>query len=164
MQWCAHYDRVMGERIPVGEAVSREWTEIAQGARLSNHVLQAMPDPTLTSNFAQINAVCPFEKASDWHRSYLGAALEHLIVWADIVAPLKFHPEHEVTFTFRPAHTLGRAAMEAASQAVWMTSGGTAKECARRHLSLIRWDYDEHRKSRSDRLQEARRDDGHGAA
>ena len=140
----------MDQRIPVGEAVSRAWTEVAQAARLSNHVLQAMPYPTLTSNFAQINAVYPFEKASDWHRSYLGAALEHLIVWADIVAPLKFHPEHEVTFTFRPAHTLGRAAMEAASQAVWMSSGETAEECARRHLSLIRWDYDEHRKSRSD--------------
>ncbi len=37
--------------------------------------------------------------------------------------------------------------MEASSQAVWMTSGKTAHECARRHLSLIRWDYSEHRKS-----------------
>ena len=146
----------MNQKIPVGEAASRAWTEVAQGSRMSNHMLQAMPDPAPGSKFAKVNAEYPFEKASDWHRSYLAAALEHLILWADIAAPLKFHPEHEVTFSFRPAHTLGRAAMEAASQAIWVTSGDTAQECGRRHLSLIRWDYLEHRKSESDPQVKAR--------
>ena len=123
---------------------------------MSSRMLQAMPDPAPSSKFAQVNAEYPFEKASDWHRSYLSAALEHLIVWADIAAPLKFHPEHEVIFSFRPAHTLGRAAMEAASQAIWVTSGETAQECVRRHLSLIRWDFVEHRKSESDPRCKAR--------
>lgn len=140
----------MDERIPVAESVSRAWAEVANGARMTNHMLTSMPSLTAASNFAQIDAVYAYEKASDWHRAYLAAALEHLVVWADFAAPLRFHPEHEVTFTFRPAHTLGRAAMEAASQAVWMTAGGTAQECARRRLALIRWDYAEHRKSQAD--------------
>lgn len=122
-------------------------------------MLRHAPEPAATSSFAAINAIYPHERASDWHRSYLAAALEHLTVWADIAAPLKFHPEHVATFTFRPAHTLARAALEAASQAVWMSSGGSAKECARRHLSLVRWDYVEHRKSQSDPAAKKRIDE-----
>jgi len=137
----------MDERIPVGEVTTQAWATVAHSARVAQHVLRHVGDPSPESPFAQINALYAYEKASDWHRSYLAAALEHLIVWADIAAPLKFHPELEVTHTFRPAYTLGRAAIEASSQAVWMSSGGTAQECARRHLSLIRWDYTEHRKS-----------------
>lgn len=137
----------MNERIPVDEATSQAWAAVAHGARMAEHILRNVGDPAPGSNFAQINALYPHEKASDWHRSYLAAALEHLMVWADIAAPLKFHPEQEVTHTFRPAYTLGRAALEAASQAAWMSSGASAYECARRHLSLIRWDYVEQRKS-----------------
>lgn len=129
------------------KVTARTWVAIAQEARMAHRVLHGVGDARRGSNFAQIDSVYPYEKASDWHRAYLTAALEHLIVWADIVAPFKFHPEHEVTHTFRPAYTLARAALEAASQAVWMSGGGSARECARRHLSLIRWDYEELRKS-----------------
>jgi hypothetical protein len=139
--------RTVDDRIPVDEETTQAWVAVAHGARMSQHILRNVGDPAPHSPFAQINAHYVTEKASDWHRSYLVAALEHLIVWADIAAPLKFHSEHEVTHTFRPAYTLGRAAIEASSQAVWMSSGKTAHECARRHLSLIRWDYTEHRKS-----------------
>jgi len=97
-----------------------------------------------------VDALYPYERASIWHRSYLNAALEHLLVWADLVAPLRFHPEQELIHTLRPAYTLSRAALEAASQAVWVSAGGSAAECARRHLRLIRWDYAEHRKSVQD--------------
>jgi hypothetical protein len=117
---------------------------------MSARVLAGIGDPAPGSKFQQVNALYPYEKSSDWCRTYLTAALEHLLLWADYVAPLRFHPEQEVVHTFRPAHTLGRAAMEAASQAVWLTAGDSARECARRHLCLIRWDYDEHRKSFSD--------------
>lgn len=60
---------------------------------MANRILHNVEDPSPDSNFAQINAIYPNEKASDWHRSYLTAALEHLLVWADIVAPLRFHPD-----------------------------------------------------------------------
>lgn len=137
----------MDSRVPVDRQISLAWTEIAHTARLGNRILGGVPELAPGSNFEQINAIYPSERSSDWHRSYLEAALQHLLLWADLVAPLKFHPEQEVIQAFRPAYTLGRAALEAASQAVWMSSGDTAKECARRHLSLIRWDYVEHRKS-----------------
>lgn len=94
-----------------------------------------------------VDAMYPHERASNWHRSYLNAALEHLMMWADLVAPLRFDPEQDSTHTLRPAYTLGRAALEAAAQAVWMSAGDSAGDCIRRHLKLIRWDYEEHRKS-----------------
>jgi hypothetical protein len=147
IQLSPRYCTCVAERIPVNEAITRPWVEVAQGARLSARMLSRMGDPAADSNFAQINALYPWEKASDWCRSYLSAALEHLSLWADYAAPLKFHPEHEVVHTFRPAYTLARAALEASSQAVWLTAGTSARECALRHLSLIRWDYQEHRKS-----------------
>ena len=144
------YHRPVEAQVPVDQEARQAWTEVAASARMSKHMLRSTGDPRPGSNFAQINDLYRFEKASDWHRSFLDAAVEHLVMWADFAAPLKFHADHAVTFTFRPAHTLARAALESASLAVWMSSGGTAEECARRHLSLIRWDFEEHRKSRSD--------------
>ncbi len=146
----------MDVQLPVDVATSQAWARLAHSARWLNHFLPKVGDPAPTSNFVQVNGIYPYEKASDWHRSYLSAALEHLMIWADMVAPLKFHPEQRVTHTFRPAYTLARAAIEASSQAVWMTSGGAARECARRHLALIRWDYEEHRKSVSSAEDKAR--------
>lgn len=140
----------MDERIPVDQKTAQAWVAVAHGARLASHILRAVGDPAPGSNFARTNSLYPPEKASDWHRAFLTASLEHLLLWGDLAAPLTFHPEHEVTYAFRPAHTLGRAALEAAAQAVWMSAGGSAAECSRRHLSLVRWDYEEHRKSVQD--------------
>lgn len=55
-----------------------------------------------------------------------------------------------VNFQQRPPYTLARAAMEAAAQAVWMLDTRDPIECLRRHLSLIRWDLQEHKRSKSD--------------
>lgn len=133
--------------VPVDEMNSRAWAEVAFGSRIANHVLRATSRPSADSNFAKVDALYPHEKASDWNRSYLLSALEHLVLWADMVAPLRFHPDHRVLHTLRPAYTLARAAIESAAQSVWMTSGGSALECARRHLALVRWDFMEQRKS-----------------
>ena len=140
----------MTPRIPVDPDVSRTWTAIAHSSRYMNRLLSLVSHPAERSNFSQVNRLYASEHASDWHRSYLDAALQHMLLWADIVAPLRFHPEQEVVQTLRPAYTLGRAALEASSQAVWMTGATTPLECTRRHLSLIRWDFDEHRKSLQD--------------
>lgn len=104
-------------------------------------------DPQGGSNFAQVNALYPFEKVSDRSRHYVDAALEHLLMWADYVAPFKFHPEQTVSFTLRPTYALARAALETAAQAVWLLAASDPVECVRRHLCLIRWDLQEHRKS-----------------
>lgn len=97
-----------------------------------------------------VNTLYPFEKVSDRAQHYVSAALEHLTMWADYAAPLKFHPETVTVFTMRPAFALARAAMESASQAVWLMDTTDPIECAKRHLRLIRWDLEEHRKSRLD--------------
>ena len=127
--------------------VPASWVEIAHGARIASHMLSHVYDPKPGSKFAKLNDTYPYEKASDWHRSYLMAALEHLTLWANVVAPLDFGHHYVVETTLRPTYTLARAAIEASSQAVWMTSGATEHECARRHLALIRWDYHEQQKS-----------------
>jgi hypothetical protein len=92
----------------------------------------------------------PAEKVSDRARHYVSAALEHLVMWADFVAPFKFHPEQVTTLTLRPTLALARAAMESAAQAIWLLDTRDPVECIRRHLSLIRWDLAEYRKSQSD--------------
>ncbi|GAA2736398.1 hypothetical protein GCM10009867_21000 [Pedococcus aerophilus] len=130
----------------VDEANVGRWKEIATSTRWTLRVLSQVGDPVDSSPFTTLNAVYP-EKASDWCRGFLEASAEHMRHWADFAAPLKWHPDHVVTHTFRPAQTLARAAMESASQAVWIMSPNEAEECARRHLCLVRWDYAEYRKS-----------------
>lgn len=137
----------MDQRIPVDPETSREWVAIAHQARIDVRVLEQVTDPDTRSNFDLIDSGYPQELASTWHRSYLKAALEHLVLWAELIAPLKFHPEQETIPRLRPTYTLGRAALESASHAVWLSGGGTPQECVRRHLRLVRWDYREYAKS-----------------
>jgi hypothetical protein len=110
-------------------------------------MFQSCGDPAEGSNFERVNELYPFEKVSDRSRHYVEAAFEHLLMWADHVAPFKFHAEQVVNFTLRPTYTLARAAMESAAQAVWLLSSRDPTECIRRHLRLIRWDLQQHRKS-----------------
>jgi hypothetical protein len=126
---------------------SRAFTEIAQGSRIYWHMVQSCGDPAEGSNFVRVNELYPFEKVSDRARHYVEAAFEHLLMWADYVAPFKFHAEQTINFTLRPTYTLARAAMESAAQAVWLLSASDPVGCIRRHLRLIRWDLQEHRKS-----------------
>lgn len=110
-------------------------------------MVKSCGDPTPASNFAEVNDLYPFEKVSDRARHYVTAALEHLVMWADFAAPLKFHPDQTTTFTMRPTYALARAALETAAQAVWLMDTRDPVECVKRHLRLIRWDLSEHRKS-----------------
>lgn len=140
----------MTPRIPIEKSISLTWSAIAQGSRMSNHVLQHIPEPAEGSNFSKLNEVYPHEKSSDWHRGYLDSAVQHLLFWSDALSPLDFDQERELIVTLRPTYTLGRSALEAAAQAVWVSSGGTVQECARRHLCLVRGDFAELKKSKSD--------------
>lgn len=133
--------------MPVDEDSSRAWTEIAHGTRLQWRVLVSVGDPVAGSNFARVHEFYPYERVADRSRAYIYAALEHLMLWAEVVAPFKFHPEQTSVFQQRPAYTLARAALEAAAQAVWMLDTTDPLECVRRHLCLIRWDLQEHARS-----------------
>jgi hypothetical protein len=141
----------MEPRRLLDEGTQQAWIGVAHAARAYHRLLTQLPmDPLPKSNLRQVDDFYPFEKVSTRARAYLDAALEHLLLWADYAAPLKFHPDQEINFTLRPAHTLARAAMEASAQAVWLMSTRDPKECVRRHLSLMRWDLQEQRKSRMD--------------
>lgn len=132
----------------VDEANQQAWIAVAHWTRINERVLSRVDDPAPGSNFAQVAELFPFEKVSDRARAYLRAGLDHLMMWADYAAPLKFHPDQELNFTLRPTYALSRSAMEASSQAVWLMDTRDPIECIRRHLSLMRWDLNEHHKSK----------------
>ncbi len=141
------YTRGVPPKVPIDEEASRGWVEVAHGARTLQHCLRHAGDPRSGSSFAQVGELYPLEKVSDRVRAYLAAAIEHLIFWADVQAPLKFHPEQSVEVTLRPSYTLARACLESAAQAVWLMDTTDPMECIRRHICLMRWDLHELRKS-----------------
>ena len=135
-------------RFRVPEESSRAWAESTIAARLDSYILRNVGQPASESNFAEVHRIYPFERVADSARSYLRAALDHLVMWADFATPLRWHPEQVLHIEYRPAYTIARAAMEASAQAVWMLGAPDAVECVRRHLCLVRWDLEEHRKSK----------------
>lgn len=75
-------------QLPVPSDVSQDFTAIAHGSRLAKYMLDLCGAPTSSSNFQQVNKLYPYEKVSDRARHYLNAALEHMLFWADLTAPL----------------------------------------------------------------------------
>jgi hypothetical protein len=150
-------------RTPVDEENTRRWTAVAHSARVHHRVMMTVGEPQPGSNLADVGELYPFEKVADRVRSYITAGIEHMVMWADFTAPLKFHEEQVTNHTLRPAYTLSRATIEASAQAVWILNTLDPMECVRRHLSLIRWDLQEHRKSKLDltekRVIQMREDD-----
>jgi len=140
--------RVSSVRVEVDEVNHQAWVAVAHWTRINDRILSQIGDPAPGSNFARVADLFPFEKVADRARAYLRAGLDHLVMWADYAAPLKFHPEHEINFTFRPTYTLSRAAIESSSQAVWLMDTGEPMVCVRRHLALMRWDLNEHHRSK----------------
>jgi hypothetical protein len=142
-------------RTPVPAEHSEEFNRLSQGIRLTWHLFAAVGAPAPGSNFDQVHQLYPFERVSDWAASYIQAAYEHLIMWADFAAPFKFHPDQVVNFALRPSYTLARAALESSAQAVWLLDTLDPLDCIRRHIRLVRWDLQEHRKSKLDRAEKS---------
>lgn len=149
-----YHPRVAAE-IPIDEKAVRGWVEVAHGTRVLQRCLRDASDPPPSSPFAQVAELYPFEKVADRARAYLIAALEHLIFWADVQVPLRFHRDQTVEVTLRPSYTLARASLESAAQAVWLMDTTDPLECVRRHICLMRWDLQELRKSRLDAAEKA---------
>lgn len=129
---------------------SRLWVEVAQSSRVLRDLLTGTPSAAEGSHFDLVQGGVDFESVEQWCRSYLSAALEHLGMWADLVAPLKLHPDAELHHTPRPAQTLARAALESASQAVWILAADNPREMMRRHVALVLADWEEQRKASID--------------
>ncbi|ROR83285.1 hypothetical protein SAMN06295974_1352 [Plantibacter flavus] len=128
---------------------SRPWVEVAQSARILRDLLDETPPAIDGSPFSVIDEELP-QSCEKWCRSYLSSALEHLGMWADYVAPMNLHPDSAVRHDARPVQTLARAALESASQAVWIMASRDPSEVLRRHLSLVLADWAEQRKAEVD--------------
>lgn len=77
-------------RFPVPPGASQRWTEVAWGARIAHRLLEVTGDPAPTAPVSADDLAYPVERLSAWVKSYLRAGAEHLLLWADHVAPLKF--------------------------------------------------------------------------
>lgn len=129
---------------------TQPWVQVALSARVMQGTLRLIPAPSPGSLLDVARAFFPEEAAADWCRSFLAAALEHLVMWADYATPLNYHPDAAVEFALRPVQTLARAALESASQAVWVLSTGDVREASRRHASLVLVDWEEQGKAAPD--------------
>ena len=109
------------------------WVVGAHDARFLDRLIQQVGDPAPGCRLQQVNELYEWEKVSDWCREFLRSALDHMLIWSDRVAPLDFPPEQRVGHSFRPAKTLGRAALESAAHAVWDMGARTPRECLKRN-------------------------------
>jgi hypothetical protein len=134
-------------RVRLSREAVEPWVEVAHSTRVINHVLDSTPAPSAASRFTKVDALYPTQAGSDWCYGYLSAALEHLKLWADYTAPLKFQEGQVVIHSLRPAQALARAAAESAAQAVWIMAADGPVNSARRHLTLVLHDLDERRKA-----------------
>jgi hypothetical protein len=100
-------------------------------------MLNSVSDPLASSPLATDDAAYRWERCSAWTSSALVAALDHLIVWANIVAPQTVFDGMVVQNPPRPYYTLARAGLEAAAQAVWVLEPDTSPERVSRHLRLV---------------------------
>lgn len=129
-----------GVRVPLDPAVSLALTAAAHRARFSARLLEIAGRPRAGSKFERLGSPTPYESVERRVAGYLEAASENLIFWADMLAPLKFHPEQQVRVTLRPTFTLSRAAMEAVGQALWMLNATEVRELQRRYLAIVLWE------------------------
>jgi hypothetical protein len=67
----------------------------------------------------------------------LVAATDHLILWANVVAPQRPFEGMIIQNPVRPYYTLARAGMESAAQAVWVLKADEFAERVHPHLRLL---------------------------
>lgn len=114
---------------------------------MPERALAATGDPVAGSPLAADDATFPSEYLSDATRGFLDAALDHLSMWSNAVAPMVFVNGSTVANPPRPYFALARAAIESASQAAWVLEPEASTERVRRHLRLLIGNLEEMRKT-----------------
>jgi hypothetical protein len=122
---------------PVEEAEVTRWVTAAHTSRLASYMLAEIKDPLHAAPLAVDDEAYPWEKCSAWTRASLIAATDHLVVWANIVAPQTVFEGMTVRNPPRPYYTLARAGLESAAQAVWVLDQDESSERVHRHLRLL---------------------------
>ena len=125
----------LGFRVPDEE--STNWGAAAFKARLALYILDPVVDPRPGSALAGDDESYQWEKCSAWARASLIAAIDHLVLWANVVAPQKLFDGMIVSNPPRPYYTLARAALESAAQSLWVLKPEDSSERVHRHLRLL---------------------------
>jgi hypothetical protein len=128
---------VANEHQQVEQAELVRWVGAAHMSRIASYMLAEVQDPLPGSRLAADDEAYVWEKCSAWTRSGLVAAIDHLIVWANIVAPQQVFEGMVVSNPPRPYFTLARGALESAAQAVWVLDQEASGERVHRHLGLL---------------------------
>ncbi|PTU55386.1 hypothetical protein DBB34_14620 [Sphaerisporangium cinnabarinum] len=130
----------------VSEEFRQRLVAAATFARSARYILERLGDPIERSPLWFDDEVYPWEKPTAWIRNYLSAGLDHLDLYANVVAPLKYYDGMELRIAARPYFTLGRSAIESTAQAAWVMAGGHVRNRVIRHLRLLWSDLDEQAK------------------
>ncbi|WP_442212837.1 hypothetical protein [Specibacter sp. RAF43] len=104
---------------------------------MASYMLGQVVDPAAGSAMAADDAAYGWEKCSAWVHSYLCAATENMLMWANAVVPPRISEGVVVHNSPRPYFTLARAGLEAAAQAVWVLKEDSSSERVYRHLRLV---------------------------
>jgi len=119
------------------EAEITRWVTAEHTSRLASYMLDQVRDPLPATPLATDDEAYRWEKCSAWTRSGLVAAIDHLVVWANNVAPQTVFEGMVVRNPPRPYYTLARAGLESAAQAVWVLDQDTSAERVHRHLRVL---------------------------
>lgn len=129
-------------RVP--DEIARQWAAVAHGGRMASYMLDGVVDPEPRTPFAADDSGYRWEKLSAWVRGYLIAAVDHLLLWANTVAPLQVFEGQVNDNPPRPYYSIGRGALEAAAQAGWVMRPVDSRERVQRHLRLLYQDLRHH--------------------
>jgi hypothetical protein len=126
------------------EALQR-WRVLGLQIHTCDWVLRHQGPPTAESELAAINEQFPAWHVSTTLQHLVWAAGEHLMQWADAVAPLGGQVDEPRALRTRPVYSWARSAMEAAGTAAWIAEPAVAEELLKRHLVLLYHDLREQR-------------------
>lgn len=134
-----------GSRTPVSSEHTDLWTQFALRIRTVEHVVAKVAHPDKGTPFARADGMYP-EAISQWAREGLRSALDHLGIWADFAVPIEqFEGQTIKHVGFRWPFTLMRAALEGASQSLWLTGSPTVHVAIANLVRMVRHDLREQR-------------------
>lgn len=123
--------------VKVPDQIAQEWAIVGHAARHTKLMLDGVLDPAINSPFAVDDEAYPWEKLSSWVRGYLAAAVDHLVLWANLVVPIGAAEGYANANPARPYYTIGRAALECSAQAAWVIKPVASVDRVHRHLRLL---------------------------
>ncbi|GAA2375812.1 hypothetical protein [Gordonia cholesterolivorans] len=126
----------------LAEEHQRRWAEATYSIRSCELAMDGAVDPAPGSLLAEIDQLYRWEKVSVWSRSYLTAGIEHLLLFADLVAPYDFKEGDINHVRYLSYVMMGRAGLESAAHALWILDAvDDERECAERSLRLMYKDF-----------------------